>query len=108
MLTTPGIAPPTLTQTRRSARPIVALARRRHDGEPVRHAARVELLDRVGRQLGVGERHGREASTLRTTRDRARNSRRFTGIYRIGVALAHPRTSWSRDSGTLPGRSSSR
>ena len=27
MLTTPGIAPPTLTQTRRSARPIVALAR---------------------------------------------------------------------------------
>src|SRR2546429_2314499 len=27
MLTTPGVAPPTFTQTRRSARPIVALAR---------------------------------------------------------------------------------
>src|SRR2546428_793584 len=49
MLTTPGRAPPTLTQTRRSARPIArldgaldALARRRYDGQSVGNTSSVE------------------------------------------------------------------
>src|SRR5260370_42483716 len=96
MLTTPGIAPPTLTQTRRTARPIVALARQPGPKRPAPQL--ISSLPRIGPltitsgagALVVAETPWRSNAASQTASTAARTTGRDSGRRPALPALVGP------------------